>query len=85
MKRLGSVSLGAGIAGLVGFPVGLLQQYLAMETNPLKPKKPTQSVPQETDVPYRKNDSDLVGELVNHLENSLQKTSDQPDSSKTTP
>lgn len=85
VKRLGSVSMGAGIAGLVGFPVGLLQQYVATKANPLKPQKPIQSVPKETEVPYRKNGSDLVGELVNQLESSLQKPSDQPDSSETTP
>ncbi|CAD7699646.1 unnamed protein product [Ostreobium quekettii] len=73
-SRLGSAALGAGLAGLVGFPLGLAQQYLDKISNDddvQLPDNPVVEVVPVVQRPYPSHDFDVVGKVVERLEMSL--------------
>ncbi|GMH39881.1 hypothetical protein BSKO_07785 [Bryopsis sp. KO-2023] len=82
-QRLGSMALGAGVAGLIGFPMGLAQQYIVSMTvdeeqgDPLQQKEKTPEIAQPQPS-YPTKDYDLVGAAVNELESKLAKGKRDP-------
>lgn len=77
INRLGGMALGAGIAGLVGFPVGLLQTYAKSAGNTEKRlPESVEKTPSENSLHHEKNNVNLVQDLVNHLEKVTEKWAD---------